>query len=98
MRLCLPAQAALTQRHRLSGWITQQTFLTALEAQVQLANALADKTSPWHQGCHPVIPTWPLSGAVQETIHTGERKSLSSSFYKETNLISLASHRATNPV
>lgn len=97
MQLHCSVQAATTKRHRLSGWLTQQTLLTGLEAQVRLAELLGGKTSllgtkvvtlQSHTACIP----------CSACDHAGERKSLSSSFYKETNLISLTCCKATNPV
>lgn len=96
MELYSSAQAATTRRHRLSRWLTQQTLLTALEAQVQLAEPLAGKTSLL--GTKAVIlqshTAFILCSAHD---HAGERKSLSSSFHKEINLISLTcqSHQSS---
>lgn len=90
--------AAITKRHRLTGWITRQAFLTLLGAEVQRADPLADKnTLPGTQtaaACHLPVLTWPLPVSTHRAIQAGGNP-LSGSFYKETSPRCLTSYKTS---
>lgn len=90
--------AAITKRHRLTGWITRQAFLTLLGAEVQRADPLADKnTLPGTQtaaACHLPVLTWPLPVSTHGAIQAGGNP-LSCFFHKEISPRCLTSYKTS---
>lgn len=90
--------AAITKRHRLTGRITRQAFLTLLGAEVQRADPLADKnTLPGTQtaaACHLPVLTWPLPVSTHGAIQAGGNP-LSCFFHKEISPRCLTSYKTS---